>query len=327
MTPEGPSPQTQAGSDKFIEGVHPTDGVRPFNEAKGELADPIIHESLLERGVPDVSPIDPHTLEVPVDKIPVETKRFGKKSIAAVTAGIIGTAALGLGIALKSSNGDEGERTVSPRPSASAGVEPGQPKPTSPESVQPETAGVGVAGTTLDTLNVRPSEALWQEALRPVMVSEFPTPESAMEHFEDLINIRNVSAEIDSSGDLTESVASITRRAELDSVLFENGTPPNYDDPNKLREIIGIEFWFLNEGGGGVQGEIPTWRSHWTIDSVSPVGENEYLIDYSATVETNFHELDPSAGNRIIGIETINELVETDSLTLENVDGQWFIKK
>lgn len=134
MSPEASKPeaQTQTGSDKFVEGYHPVEGVQPFKQ--GDLPD--VHEEMLKRGVPDHSPIDPDTLEVPVDKIPLQPSEEVTETAPVKTenapawkkwiASLVGGAVLaGGGVAIGSAL--SGDDATEPRvePAASATPTPG----------------------------------------------------------------------------------------------------------------------------------------------------------------------------------------------------------
>lgn len=181
MSPEAnQQPETQIGSDKFQEGLHPTDGVRPFKQ--GDLPD--VHASLLERGVPEVSPIDPHTLEVSVDKVPLSPAEADKKKSKALKiGGAIGAVIMAGGAALgiNAMNNDAPQReTTSATPEA-----PNESEPSSAtgenEAPQANNGETVSDGSIIENLT-RPAtpEQIAYVLENPVSVEQFPNARDAL---------------------------------------------------------------------------------------------------------------------------------------------------
>lgn len=181
MSPEASKPEnnTQIGSERFQEGLHPTDGVRPFKQ--GDLPD--VHESLLGRGVPEVSQIDPHTLEVAVDKVPLtSTETTEKKSKALKIGGAIGAVILAGGAALGIGTMNNEAPT---RETTSASPET-EPSSATGENEAPD-VGNGETGETVSDSSVienltRPSteDQITYVIENPVSVEEFPNARDAI---------------------------------------------------------------------------------------------------------------------------------------------------
>lgn len=181
MSPEASKPEnnTQIGSERFQEGLHPTDGVRPFKQ--GDLPD--VHESLLGRGVPEVSQIDPHTLEVAVDKVPLtSTETTEKKSKALKIGGAIGAVILAGGAALGIGTMNNEAPT---RETTSASPE-NEPSSATGENEAPD-AGNGEMGENPTDSSIienltRPSteEQITYVLENPVSVEEFPNARDAI---------------------------------------------------------------------------------------------------------------------------------------------------
>jgi hypothetical protein len=131
---------------------------------------------------------------------------------------------------------------------------------------------IGVPGNTLDTVNTHPSEALMAEALMPPSVAEFPTANAAAEHFEDLFNIRQLSATVNLEGsDYVEPQQSIDYREKLDNVIWgSNLDGSNHDNMDKLRRAIGIILGSITTSTPG------TWRDQWDI---SPAEDNSSIFN------------------------------------------------
>lgn len=179
MSPEANKPDTQIGSDKFVDIDHPTDRARVFKH--GELSD--VHEALIEERMPDTAgDIDPHTLEVPVDKIPIapvetiptvstpETSPK-KRRLATAVAGIVGAAVLGGGLAVyKSAQSDEPTRegtSVSSGPNQNEA--PSESTEGSPEEVSIE-----------NLMSPSSKEQVQYIIDNPVSVEDFPDPVDAV---------------------------------------------------------------------------------------------------------------------------------------------------
>lgn len=190
MSPEAQKPQPQVDS-KFIEGHHPTDNVRPFKQ--GDLAD--VHDSLLERGIPEASQINPDTLEVAVDKValaPEKKTPSWKKWIAGLVGGAV-LAGGGYGAA-KFGESDRTLETTTPTPNASAPAVAGETATTAPEQSKNTVDISRVAG--------EPTPEQIQAAMTyNLSVAEYPTAADVAVVIGDISNIYGKSGITEWQGD------------------------------------------------------------------------------------------------------------------------------
>jgi hypothetical protein len=212
MSPEAgkPEAQTQTGSNEFVQGTeHPTDGVRVFG--RGDLPD--VADTLLERGVPDTIPIDPETLEVPVDKVPLATPETArpaivtpeeatKKSRKGLLIGL-GSAAAGVGVTVAAFLGLSGNdhEAQNPQPTATSSA--------SPTPQTPETTGTGIE---LSDIKKQPStEVINYVANTPILVEGKPNAEGALQAVVTMGNYMNIYRNSGQLGDFVnltpESIA------------------------------------------------------------------------------------------------------------------------
>lgn len=164
MSPEANKPDTQTGSEHFVEGIHPTDRVRPFKQ--GDLPD--VHDDLIERGVPDTVTIHPDTLETDVDKIPLDSMTEKKSSWKKWTAGAIGAAVFAGGgfVAAKSLGNSDSPTPPEREPSVSAPEKPAQPEDVS---------------ASIDTLVTTSTPEQMQYVIdNPVSMDKFSDPVDAL---------------------------------------------------------------------------------------------------------------------------------------------------
>lgn len=342
MSPDSgkPEAQTQIGSDKFVGGIHPVEGVQPFKQ--GDLPD--VHEELLERGVPDTVTIHPETLEVPVDKIPLPTPETEtpKKSRKGLLIGL-GSAAAGVGVAVSAFLGLSGHDADAPKaqPTVSASPNPGeatQPAPvevSDPDlnpSTSPETR-VGTPSTTFDTLNVQPSEEL-RNSVKPVTTAEFSEPAAAVAQFGKLMNLRYLGGMIDyPNTGLNETAASIADRDKIDAVIFENGKPQNFDDENNLRLLIATDFYQINELKSIPTKETPTYHVEWQVGDVAQTNQFEYTVQVVQKVSTNLLDIDPSLINNVENLANQNPdgsftpIDYAGTVTIVQKDGEWHVRE
>lgn len=351
MSPEAgkPEAQTQTGSDKFVEGLHPTDGVRPFNDAKGDLPD--VHETLLERGAPEASAIDPITLDVTVDKVqlptteatdvttevapatetlPTETSPVTTETAPAKTekksgwkrwvAGLLAGAALtGGGVVASKAMG--GNDTEAPRsePSASASPTPGGGE----TEINPDTDPVSI-----DNIKIRPTPEQLELAEQPVTKEAYPTVEQAYPALIDRTNIFVTGAIMDfeatPAAETPESVVAGER--VLDAIYgpgYESRSGFDITGMQSLRHGIGLEFYYLYES----RGDEGTFRINSEVISTEeatlatvPEAVEAYTIHSTVSTETNIPELDPSQV-----VINVSPPTERETIVFLTEDGNWHI--
>jgi hypothetical protein len=342
MSPEASNPDSSQDTQGLDTDRHP-EGVRPFTR---ELDADIAKQLVIPE---DPSAIDPVTGNVDFPRLPLDTSSAGEaitpntasaatentvsiKEVSPVPrwkkvlAGVLGgTVLAGGGYAVARATGSDA--APEPRAESSATVDPSKSGETSgsPDTVTPETSGVGVPGTTLETLNVPPSAEMLAQAIKPVTVQENQTPEAAIDKLEDLVNVRDLSATIDTAGGLHESTESIALRDRIDAVLFEGGTPhfENNEATNILREAIAVAYWTAEGTGNGPKNEEPTYRKNWTVESITEVAPNTYSAALTISRDTNLEKFDPMIVDNIVDI-TIEKMTGEVVITQQN--GNWVIR-
>jgi hypothetical protein len=331
MSPDTPKSETTTGSEKFVDGHHPTDGVRPFKQ--GDLSE--VENRLLERGVPEIHTIDPHTLDVPVEKFDLNTpeKQPGWRKWV---AGLVGGAVLaggGYGAAKLGDGEATSPQTIPEAPVASAPATPGEATPTpleeaeqasAPENSAPEKQNsvVGEANVTLEGANVKVPNELAEQAASPILSSEY-SPREAAELWTQYLNIYLLSATIDperfDGTQLPESVVQGNAILEnLNGTVIdrsENGVDTS--DLEKLRANIANTLHMVNDMGGGKPGSTATYHREYTILGEEPALEGSYTFDTKITVDSNFAEIYPE----LWVIPPHQEGHQT--LTLKEVDGRY----
>ena len=329
MSPEAdkPSAQTQAGSDKFVEGHHPVERVRPFKD--GDLPD--VHEELLERGIPDTVPIDPETLEVPVDKIPLapatetetETETPHGKSKRGLLIGI-GSAAAGAAIAITTFFGFSGHGDEAPKaqPTASATPNPG-------EGTNTGTQGEGEApgNSTGNEKEPTPEAPTGTEVIAPV--DKYPTAAEAIVPL--VAQIEAYQNYYGTTKNLTSNPLSEEQKAEHEAML-ESVFGPHYTDETvsgfitnlkeSWPEILGYKTLTQTAIDAGYGNEEKLFTLKSTVTDVAQIGADrvKFTVLHDANFEENSVEenLDPAYA------ASIEEPLQVTAI-LEQVDGAWYI--
>lgn len=332
MSLEGQNPITQAGSEKFIDGVHPTDGVRPFNEEKGELADPAIHEPLLERGVPSVDSINPHTLDVHVDKIPVPTedvatkKRMSKRGVTAIVASTVSAAVLGGASVLGYSHfqNDKPEKETTSQES---------PSPESPESAlsTPEDLVGTIVNNDIEHLNAKPTETVLESIATPI--SENEGIEDAAIMAGQKINAFYLSGDYDIDASSANDLVTLTPGSQIQgnemlSNIFSSSidtSAPSFDWMRGTRANIAnrLDYYGTTEQYNMAleKPEYATHTSDWRVVSSQLVTPTKGTVTVEVHQLTNFEELDRSDLFNHPEIDT-NQTFSLDvAMTIEN--GEW----
>lgn len=311
MSPESQKPQNTDQESAFNTELHP-EGVRAFKQ--GDLSD--VADQLTVHD--DISVLSPDTHEVSFDKVPIVEKKSHKGLYASI-AGVAAAATAVVGFAVAQSGADSEKPQA--RQTASAPANPGSE--VSNEPATPE-AGIGIPGTTLETLNTKPSEALVQEALQPVTVADYPTPEQAVQHFGLLINLRNLSGSVDAG--FEETPESVAQRNQIDSVIFEGTTPTYLEDENNLRQLISAELYVMGDKDLNMypsNDKTGTWRTSWEATSVIQNNGDEYLMAVTENLETNLGEIDVTLQSRM---PHINTKQTTGTVDIVKANGEWHIR-
>jgi hypothetical protein len=333
MSPEASKPETQAtqtGSGKFVEIGHPTnDRVRLFK--RGKLSD--VHDDLQDLGVPPASDIDPITLEVIVDKIPIDPidkpespvtpSWYQKKAtkVAGVVLGLTGVVAAGAA----TMGGDTDPTAPRSEPTASAPV---NPNPTaSPEATKsPETGSTGITG-----IETRPSTEQQLEAETKVSEAEYPTIEKALPALIDRENAYINGALMDlESTPMTETAESVAAGERiLDAMLipgYENLAYIDLSNIQDLRRSVGLEFAYLYDFEGGTRAADATLRMDFeatNIEKMTDLGFKEaYVITGTESSESNILELDP---NQTV-LNFLPPRTQERDIVLAK-DGNWYLRK
>lgn len=290
-----PSAQTQAGSDKFVDGHHPVERVRPFKD--GDLTD--VHDELLQRGVPDTVPIDPDTLHLtqPVDKIPLYHPEIltapEKKRKKGLLIGLGGVAA-GVGLSVATFLGlnalDSSEKPRS-NPDASALPNAGETEPadTNPEvTPEPETLEFG-----LNTENYVDTP----EKLLPDFVDAYNTWQNAG------VNIEDVRSDERFEMPIEDYAAQLN--AESDEAFLSTMLVPDWvNNPNLVRWVdIALEnhkntSWasLITTESTGTEENVP-YERYLDIDPTSI--QVESVTGPDVVVSGNWTGRDNSDQNRI----------------------------
>ena len=336
MSPEAGKPdvQTKTGSSEFVEGIHPTDGVRAFNDAKADLPD--VHDALLKRGVPE-SPgaIDPVTLDVPVDKIevpaqvdsdaltasPVEstpilpptetaeptTATPEKKSKRGLLIGL-GSAAAGVGLTVAAFLGLDGSDKEAPNPTASASATP-NPSETAAPTTTPETPEPTTSGEVVASVEQYPTAA---EAIVPLV-----------EQIEAYQNYYGTAE------NLTSTPISEEQRAEHEAML-EAVFGPHYDSPEVSGFITNLkESWpeingyqSLTQQAIDLGYDEELFKLTSEVTDVVPIGENQ--VQFTVLHDANFEKNEIEENMDPAYAASIEEPLQVTA-TLEQVDGAWYI--
>jgi hypothetical protein len=344
MSPEASKPESQAtqtGSDKFVEGYHPTDGVRPFKQ--GDLTD--VHGDILERGVPAPSDIDPLTLEVTVDKIAIDTGEqatkvdtvtepvlapeslvtpWYRKKATKIAGGVLAlTGVIGAGAATLG-GGDPESTAPRSEPSASAPVNP--TPTTNPEATSsPETETGDI--TNIET---RPTAEQLLEAETKVSAEKYPTIEKALPALLDRENAYINGAQMDlESTPMVETSKSVAAGERiLDAIYipgYENLSYIDLSNIQELRHSVGLEFAYLYDFNGGTGASDATFRINFenpTIEKVTDLSFKEaYVITGTQSTESNIEELDP---NQTV-INFLAPTAQKRDIVLAK-DGNWYLR-
>lgn len=227
------------------------------------------------------------------------SRKLIKRTIAAVTlAGVLG----GGGYTLTRGGEDASSGHSPDATHATPGASETQPTE-SPEAV------VGQPGSTLDNISIHPTDELIQEALQPVTLAEYPTPEAALEQFAKIENVIRLSATVDAASGSTEfpeTQESLELRDKLWKNFFSTKGYENYPHQQEdLPAIIAMELWYINESGALSTKETGTWHRDWAVNSVTEISDNTYTSEVTKTTITNFGELDEMASQNITDIAPI----------------------
>jgi len=238
-------------------------------------------------------------------------------------------AAVVFGIGYKTMGGSEADTTnaspLNTEPGVSGPVVPG---PGEVEQEVDQEAIVGQPGSTLENISVKPSQELIDEALQPVTVEKFPTPEAALEQFGRIDNIIYLSADVDTSGtiDFPETEESKDRRIKLyDNMYSDNGFEALNDPNSNVPQLIGMELFLLNESGAiATGGKTGTFHSDWTVQgSAKEIGENTYQANVEEVVTTNFTDLDDTVYRMLPNLTPRTEFLT--QYTVKNDGNTWEI--
>lgn len=249
----------------------------------------------------------PETLPGHQPKSPEDNEDTGrsrkriKQAIAAIT--LVGVAAGGGYIATR------GGGDVSPGYNPDGAHSTATPGAGETEFTESPEAVVGQPGSTLENISVRPTDELIQEALQPVTLAEYPTPEAALEQFAKIENVIRLSATVDAASGSTEfpeTQESLELRDKLWKNFFSAKGYETYPHQQEdLPAIIAMELWFINESGALSTKEVGTWHRGWAVNTVTELGENSYTSEVTKTTITNFGELDEMASQNITDIAPV----------------------
>ena len=275
---------------------------------------------LLKDGVKKVDPIEKSTETAPqVEADPGKVEKKSKRGWLIGTG--LATAAVTAVALLIPHGSDESKEPVRP-PESSAPANPGASEPTkeatqSPETQTPESL-IGIATPTGENINVAPSDEVEKEALRPVTAKEFKTPEEAFARFTYLENILRMGADIDDSGAIVETPASMAYRDQLHSIMYSAGATDNFESADRLRMSVSLSLWFV-EGAGHIDGKTGTYHVSRTVDNVTDNGDGTWTLEITETPATNLTAIDPTL---IEKVPDINDTF-TRTVVLSQKDGIW----
>lgn len=234
----------------------------------------------------------------------------GALAIAIAAGGMMG---------LKAMN-SENDSSSSPRePGVSAPANPGEEAPV--ESIE---AVVGQPGSTFENISVRPTQEMIDQALQPVTIADFPTPEAALEQFGRIDNILQLSGSVDTTS--IPAYPQTPESVQLQEDIFRNMLTDNgYDSINNDTELpraVAVQLWIVNDSNStSTGGETGTWHVDWTPENVQEVRDGVYNADVLLTTTTNFHHFNEYASQVINDIQdTANTPAE---MTLVQQDGTW----
>lgn len=197
------------------------------------------------------------------------------KGITAATSAVAGVAlAAAVGMGLKGGGND------APRHAEHTAAATAEPTETPVESLKP---GVGVEGTTYETVNTSKAQEFVEEALKPIP-STLPEEEAIVE-FGEHLNIYYNSGEVGS--DLQETTLSKATGEQLLNVLFTTGDYVSQQTRGS-RHAIARGFYYLNEDGAAPDGKTGTY--HISYNPVEQLPDGWYRTEVK--VETNFYDLD-----------------------------------
>lgn len=243
---------------------------------------------------------------------------------AFVVGGVV-TAIVAAGgyLGIKSIGGGEDGNAKSPAPT---------PDTTSSSSANPvETKNVGPVSATelvgtpeansFDTVNVKPSQEVIDQALKGVPVSEFETPQEAFVELSNIYNVFELSGEVDDYIDATTESKSLGK--DLLGSLYTSKTLKDgqFAQENLVRSNLGFALQSVNEIKTTPDGPL-TWRNDFTVDSIDQTGD-VFTVDATNVLQTNFGATE--------GLDFSNMIKNVDqskaglSVTVEMVkeDGQW----
>jgi hypothetical protein len=253
----------------------------------------------------------------------LKRKRRTKKFVATALATSIVLAG-GAAAKAKLGGGTSSESEPSVEPSVGAPVVPGEVETEAVDAV------VGEPGSTIKNISVYPTQEIIDEALKPVTVKDYPTPQAALDRFADIENVLYLSADIDTesgSSEFPESQASI----ELRQILRKNIYSPEALElrntrKDELPSIIAMELWFINESGAISTDKTATWHREWlTKGSFNEVSDNVFAGVITVRTETNIGELDELASKNYLDIAPVVEY-DTD-VQLSNDGDTWQIDR
>ncbi len=197
--------------------------------------------------------------------------------IAGTVLGLLGAGGAVYGV---SQGGEQKSTEPSQKPVVTAPANPGEQTADAP--AEPE-VGVGIEGTTYETVNTSKAREFVEQALEPIPgnLSE----EEAIIMSGKRKNIYLLSGTVDEGG--KETVESKAEGEKiLEASVGKNGTVS--DGLRDARATVTTGLWYLNEIG--TPSETGTY--HMSYSPVEKRSDGWWIVDI--TVETNFYDLDPA---------------------------------
>lgn len=261
---------------------------------------------------------------------PVQPEKPGffesrRNRIGTALAGLVGIVGVGVVGYAATRGGSPSPDRKSDNPVATASATPGTPGETAAPVESPE-AVIGQAGSTLENISVKPSPELVEEALQPVTVAEYPTPEAALEHLGQIENMILISGTVDTNNsEFPETIASLAEGESLWKNLLSSDGLENYDWQNNQRQLYAMELMYLNESGAvDTEGVPGTFHRDWIVKDVQEAGGGSYIATITKRSITNFDVLDPE---RIYqNFPDLEHEQQTEiTVTFHNDDVRWYV--
>lgn len=274
-----------------------------------------------------------HKLKNEPARVPAREHRdqlkWHEKTSVRIGGAVAGLVAVGGAVFGVTSASSDNSVETNNKPSVSASDTMLKEIPTSPE----EAVGVAI-NDSFDFINTQPSRELIDEAKKPVLVSDFPDPEKAMQRLWGIRNVYTLSGAVDLSdwhGELPSETSK--SKAEGEQLLTNAFSAEMLDDPQndftderELRQVIAMDYAIFEVDGRKKdrQGNAPTWRNEWRTGSIEQAGEDSYEIEGIQNILTNIDspDFDPRIRQNI---KDFDQKTAPTHVVLSDVDGQWLI--